>query len=208
MTDFLSPYRDKYYADYERGFIQRSWKRMLDPRNMTFVAVEASAPKVPIGYAVFHRFGTDSGARRQIKSQSQLLLRILGILFYAYALVLGWIVGRDRSADPERIRKFEEYDKEHRAQYWEVEARKERWHALSVVVSSPFQGKGIGKRLMAEVIARAEEEGVFVGLEASGPGEQLYYKVGFELLGRFRRGFGETEEVGGVMLYTPGKLRT
>jgi hypothetical protein len=64
---------------------------------------------------------------------------------------------------------------------------------------------------MAEVIALAERDGVVVGLEASPQGEQLYRRVGFELLARFPQAeldFGEdiTNE-GGVMMYTPVKMR-
>lgn len=117
------------------------------------------------------------------------------------------MTGGDKSADPINRAKFEAYDNEHKGEYWEVEERKQRWHALSVVVDEKFQGKGIGKRLMAEAVARAEEQGVFIGLEASEPGEQLYLKVGFELLGRFREGFGENHKAGGVMLYTPKTMK-
>jgi ribosomal protein S18 acetylase RimI-like enzyme len=178
---------------------------MLDPRNLTFVAVLSSNPSIPVGYTQFVRMGDDSGAKRQIASRDGVLLRIFAWVFWVYSLVLPWIVGKDRSADPDRVKAFEASHGDVDTEYWNLPERKNRWHATSVVVKQEWQGRGIGKMLMAEIVARAEEEGVVVGLEASGPGEQLYRRVGFELLGRLKDNFAGAR--GGVMIYTPSTLK-
>jgi ribosomal protein S18 acetylase RimI-like enzyme len=85
------------------------------------------------------------------------------------------------------------------------EERVNRWHAQSVVVLPEWQRRGIGKRLMAEVLRRAERDGVMVGLESSVKGEGLYRKLGFELLGRFTTEADALEgaDKGGVMAWYP-----
>lgn len=90
-------------------------------------------------------------------------------------------MGRDRNVDVEARRGACEGD------CGTVEGRGEGCHAQSVVLRTEWQGRRIGKMLMAE------EEGVVGGLEASEPGERMYRKLGFELLGRFEKGFGEDE---------------
>jgi GNAT superfamily N-acetyltransferase len=209
LNTFLAPHRALYPSHYERGFILRSWRRMLDPRNLTFVAVSSSNPSVLMGYAQFVRLGDDEGAKRQIASRASLFLTLAGWLFWLYSLVLGWVVGVDKSCDLERLDAFEAEAKGVDKEHWDLEGRRERWHVQSIVVREEWQGKGIGKILMAEVIARAEGEGVVVGLEASEKGERLYRRVGFELLGRFNINFGEERmwELGGIMMYTPKRLR-
>jgi ribosomal protein S18 acetylase RimI-like enzyme len=94
--------------------------------------------------------------------------------------------------------------------FWESDEMKaryrERWHVQSVVVSSKYQRRGLGRMLMSEVLRRAQEDGVVVGLEASGDGENLYRSLGFELRGRFSMNLGEV--VGGVMMWSPKNVRS
>lgn len=209
LTAYLSPYRAKYYSHYERGFVNRSWKRMLDARNLTFVAVSSSNPSVPVGYTQLIRVGDDEGAKLQIKSRKGMFLTLAGWMFWLYSLLLPFLVGKDKSQDAERQRAFEAEIAQSDEAHWEPEGRRNRWHVQSCVVKEEWQGKGIGKKLMAEVVARAERERVIVGLEASEPGELLYRSVGFELLARFKKAFGEEniENAGGFMMYTPTILR-
>jgi GNAT superfamily N-acetyltransferase len=182
---------------------------MLDPRNLTFVAVSTSNPSVPVGYTQFLRIGDDEGAKRQIASRKSFLLTLAAWMYWVYCLVERLVVGKDKSSDPERQREFEAETGGMEDEYWGEEGRRNRWYTQSCVVKEQWQGKGIGKKLMAEVIARAEGENVVVGLEASLLGELLYRSMGFELLGRFKKGFGDEkiEDAGGVMMYTPIKRR-
>ena len=209
LTAYLAPHRAKYYSHYERGFIHRAWQRMLDPRNLTFVAVSPSSPSIPVGYVQFVRLGDDEGAKRQIASRKSLLLAVAVWMFWVYCLIEKLVVGEDKSSDPAREQEFAAEAGGIGDQYWSVEGRLNRWHTQSCVVKEEWQGKGIGKKLMAEAIARAEAESVVVALEASEEGEWMYRSVGFELLGRFKTNFGnETgEDAGGVMMYTPVKRR-
>ncbi len=211
LTSWLNPYRHEYWTDYERGFIERQWQRSLNPRILHFVAVAADAPNVPVGYVGFDRKGSDEGAKRQIASQDTYLLRILAWICWVYLLVKPRVVGKSRSCNYERLKQFDTEDAKTEEDYWGINGRENRWHVLSMVVSKDWQKRGIGSMLMAEVIARAEEEGVIVGLEASEQGEPLYRRVGFELLARFRPIFAIMTDadpnVGGHFIYTPKKLR-
>ncbi|KAG0651139.1 hypothetical protein D0Z07_2479 [Hyphodiscus hymeniophilus] len=211
LSSWLNPYRHKYWGDYEGGFIERQWQRSFNPRILTFVAVDADAPNVPVGYVGFDRKGSDDGAKRLIASQDTYLLRILGWIFWIYYLIKSWVVGKSRANDPERLREFNAANAETETDYWASEGRQNRWHVLSMVVKKDWQKRGIGSMLMAEVIARSEEEGVIVGLEASEQGEPLYRRVGFELLARFKPIFAVMTDadpnVGGHFMYTPKKLR-
>jgi len=208
LTTFLAPHRFKYYSDYERGFIERAQKRMFEPRNLTFVACEASNPNIPIGFAQFFRFGDDEGAKRQIQSSSllwRLNIFVLGLLYGIWCRVIDWLAGGDKSVNPEAVAQFDSWSGEDFEKIWvSHEERKNRWHAQSVVVSPDFHRRQIGKRLMNEVLKRAEEDNVPVGLEASVKGEKLYNAMGFELLARFNEAQSAFEErKGGFMMWSP-----
>jgi GNAT superfamily N-acetyltransferase len=210
LIAYLDPDREEYYSHYERGFISRSWKRLLDPRNVTFVAVSSSQPSLPVAFVSIQRLGSDAGAQRQIASRKSLWLSLAAWLAFLWFWMMLKVVG-DKSQDPAHQAAFEASNASTGRNHWEVEGRTERWHVQSCVVLESWQGRGVGKMLMAEVIALAERDGVVVGLEASPQGEQLYRRVGFELLARFPQAeldFGEdiTNE-GGVMMYTPVKMR-
>jgi len=209
LTLFLSPHRGKYYSHYERGYRQRALKRMLDPRSLTFVACEAAHPEKPIGAVQFLRLGDDEGAQRQIKSKASVWLVVLNWVYWAWCLALLWLTGGDKSEDPEATKLFLSWVRDGNTKVWE--AHGERWHVQSCIVGTKFQGRGIGKMLMAEVTRRAEDEGVVIGLEASPHGEWLYRSVGFRLLARFEQVNGseqlDTGDAGGFMLWTPRVMK-
>jgi GNAT superfamily N-acetyltransferase len=182
---------------------------MLMPRNLTFVACPVGDQKTVVGHAQFVRLGDDSEARALIRDLGlfkRILLWVLSWLYWLYCTVLDWVVGGDKSMNKEAVKMFADWCKLDRKKFWDShEERANRWHAQSVVVLKEWQGKGIGKRLMVEVMKRAEREGVIVGLEASVPGEMLYRSLGFELLGRFDEGLdflGEGQH-GGLMMWCP-----
>lgn len=211
LSEFVAPKRYEFREDWERGFIHRAQKRLFEPRNLSFVLVTKSNPNLPVGFAQFIRLGDDEGARRQIESHSRLKRVMLELLFLLYSawcwIVLLWF-GGDKSEDKQAHATFEAWS----ADEWKVNwdswpDRKNRWHTESVVIRKEFQGRKAGKRLMAEVIGRAEAENVVVGLEASAQGEFMYRSVGFELLARFLSGDQIDRGAGGVMMYTPKARR-
>lgn len=203
LTRFLSPHAGKYYSHYERGFAQRAMKRMLDPRNLTFVAVDEASGK-PIGQIQLERLGDDAGAQAQIRSRKSVWLWLLKWAFFVWCVVLDFVVGGCKSDDPEALRLFAKWGDRDEEKYWTShEERRNRWHVQSFVVRREHQGQGIGKRLLAEVIERADKENVVVGLESSTEGEPVYRRVGFELLGRFDQGDFMKDEGGGVMMRSP-----
>ena len=80
--------------------------------------------------------------------------------------------------------------------HWGAKAYASRYHTQSLTVSPDWQKRGVGAALMEEVLSRAKQEAVPVGLEASPAGEKLYKKIGFRKLADFDPGFAQ--EVGGV----------
>ncbi|KAE8372130.1 acyl-CoA N-acyltransferase [Aspergillus bertholletiae] len=205
LSQFLSPHRHTYPDDFRRGFVQRIRARYYNPRCVGFVAVEASNPAVPVGYAMFSRLGNDTAARKLVAAQSS----IWNTLQRWYVTVSIWVenlLWPDRSMDRAACRTFENATEADSMRFWDSEDMKklygERWHAQSVVVSGDFRRRGIGKKLMGEVLQRAQAEGVVVGLEASEDGGKLYRSLGFELRGQFSL---VLEEYGasGVMMWRP-----
>lgn len=186
---------------------------MLNPRNVSYVAIAQSGKdkgKV-IGLAQSIRLGDDEGAKEIIREKGlvwRMFYLVMGFVYGLWCQVLNWVVGGDRSADPAAMTRFGRYGVYQDELYWKNEKspeRRNRWHAQSIVVAAEYQGQGLGKRMIGEVIKRAEKENVVIGLESSPAGEMMYRSVGFELLGRFEDDF-ELEDhdgKGGVMLYTP-----
>jgi ribosomal protein S18 acetylase RimI-like enzyme len=114
-----------------------------------------------------------------------------------YCTLWWWLEGGDKCVDAKAAETFAGWCKLDNEKHWKSrEERASRWHAQSVVVLPEWQGKGIGKALMAEVMKKAQRDGVIVGLEASVKGEGLYIRLGFELLGRFSED-GDLLEGGG-----------
>jgi ribosomal protein S18 acetylase RimI-like enzyme len=201
LTKFLSPKRDRYYSDYERGIKQRAFGRMTDPHTLTFVACLATDPRMPIGFIRAIRLGDDEGAKKQIASRKSAWLWVLGLLFPIWCKVMTWVLGPDRSADPLAVELMDVWSQEEKKYWGSVPERRDRWHVQSCVVSEEFQGRGVGTSLIKEVLTRAEAENVIVGLEASASGEKMYKKLGFELLERFKHNF--EGGAGGLMMWSP-----
>ncbi|CZT46990.1 uncharacterized protein RSE6_07508 [Rhynchosporium secalis] len=207
LTKYLSPYREKYYGDYEFGFQTRAQARMFSPRNITYFACEKSRPEEPVGYMQFVRMGDDEFANKLDREGAVtwwVWVMMLSWVWGVYVRTKLWWVGGNRSEDPEAVKKFKAMTEEGDELYWQGrEDRRNRWHAQSVVVLEEHHGRGIGKRLMAEVCGRADSEGVVTGLEASASGEWMYRSVGFELLARFKDEHNFGGDGGGVMIRHP-----
>ncbi|KAN0093988.1 acyl-CoA N-acyltransferase [Hyaloscypha variabilis] len=205
LTCFLSPHREKHHAAYERGFVERAIARMLSPRNETYVACLPSGRIV--GAAQFQRQGDDAGARRLVREVgvvNRIWMWVLGWLFWIYCKVYWMVRGPDRSSDQEAAKTFSGWCRVDRERYWDsVEERADRWHALSIIVLPEWQGRGIGRKLMTEVMKRAERDGVMVGLESSVAGGAFYRRLGFVLLGRFSPDAHALEGGGGEMAWYP-----
>ncbi|KAJ6032460.1 acyl-CoA N-acyltransferase [Penicillium herquei] len=207
LNTYLCPHRHKYPDHVTRRFIQMIHGRYLNARSIGFVAIaksDSESDQTPVGYAQFIRLGEDAPARELISSQSSLFRTLERWWFKLYATVLS-IISPDRSLDHRAMSAFLASCKKDEELYWENPEMKtqygNRWHAQSVVVSSRYQRKGIGRRLMHEVLSRARSEGVPVGLEASIDGEQLYRSLGFVLRGSFSMTLGLSG--GGIMMWVP-----
>ncbi|KAL2063614.1 hypothetical protein VTL71DRAFT_5419 [Oculimacula yallundae] len=207
LMAYMSPRREQYYGDFQYGFATRAQGRMFSPRNLTYFAYEKSKPECPVGYMQFVRMGDDEAARKLDREWGvtwRLLVRVLQILWGWWVSVNWWWRGGNRSEDPEAVKTFIKMTVEEDELHWKGrEDAKNRWHAQSVVVLEEYSGRGIGKRLMAEVLGRADSEGVITGLEASESGEWMYRSVGFELLSRFQSPNNFEGDGGGVMIRYP-----
>ncbi|KAJ5166002.1 hypothetical protein N7492_006298 [Penicillium capsulatum] len=204
LNTFLCPRRHEYPHHVTRHFSQMIETRFLNPRNIGFVAVKASKPQEPLGYAQFIRLGNDRAALHLISQQSSFWLT-LQQWWSRIRIAVTNFIWPDRAVDRNAKREFLQSTELDMERYWMSPAMKakyeNRWHAQSVVVSSAYQRRGIGRLLMAEVLHRAQDEGVVVGLEASTEGEKLYRNLGFELRGPFSMIIGLS--AGGIMMWTP-----
>ncbi|KAH7391227.1 hypothetical protein BKA64DRAFT_677120 [Cadophora sp. MPI-SDFR-AT-0126] len=207
LTRYLSPRRAEYYSDYEFGYQSRAQARMFSPRHVTYFAYQQGKPDNPIGYTQFVRLGDDEAAQKMERDAGvtwRMCLWSLGLLWGYWVKANWWWRGGDKSEDPEAVKKFGEMIEEEDRLHWQGrEDRKNRWHAQSVVVLEEFQGRGVGKRLMAEVLGRADSEGVITGIESSAAGEWMYRSVGFELVARFSGENSFEGDGGGVMIRKP-----
>jgi ribosomal protein S18 acetylase RimI-like enzyme len=172
LEGFLYPHRVEHYADYERGYEHRALTLMLDPRMISMVACKAATPDIPIAYIHFKRMGDDEGAKEQLKRKGNVMLWVARWLIWAWFLLITAVTGGNQSADPEAFRLFRSWQETTNKIDWQpFKERENRWHVCSFVVRTEFQGRGLGKRLMAEVIKYAEKENVVIGLESSPEGE-------------------------------------
>lgn len=207
LTSWLWPHRAKYHAQYERHWIERRLALMLNPRNESYVACSSSGQIV--GAAQFARLGDDAGAWKRIREIGVLrrvFMWVAAWVFWGYCKVRWWLEGGDKTQSKEAVETFASWCRVDGERYWEShEEMASRWHCQSLVVLPEWQGKGIGKKLMAVVMEKAQRDGVIIGLEASAKGEGLYTKLGFELLGRFTGEAGAVEDVGqgGMMIWYP-----
>ncbi|KAH7342450.1 acyl-CoA N-acyltransferase [Rhexocercosporidium sp. MPI-PUGE-AT-0058] len=205
VNRFIAPHAAKYRSDFVRNFHQGIRKRLFNPRSLSLVVYEASDPTFPVGYAQFTRLGDDEGAKAYLGKHS-LWDRIWFFVFAWFFSVYDKVENSmwpDRSRDVEATKTFFASAAGDEKTYWELHPeRSNRWHVQSVVISPAYQGKGLGRMLVTEVVNRAQHERVIMGLSASPAGEFLYRKLGFELLGEFTIRIGG-EEGGGIMIRYP-----
>lgn len=205
LDQFLNPGRFQHYRLYERGYIQRATKRFFHPNLISFVACTTADPATPIAYAMFQRMGNDAAAValiNEISLQWRLLLWVFSWVYDVFCKVWLFFLGGNKGEDQEHINYFmvKLGGEEHWDSYEHPE-RTNRWHARSVVVSAEFQQRGIGRMLMKEVISRAEQENVVVGIESSIKGEKLYTSMGFKWLAKIGAGDAlDDMKLGSVML--------
>ncbi|KFY38138.1 hypothetical protein V494_04500 [Pseudogymnoascus sp. VKM F-4513 (FW-928)] len=201
LSDMLSPHRVKYPEDHALWFERRIKLRGLSPRNRGFVAIGDGEI---VGYMQCARLGDDEAA---LKIEKEKKTWYSGLVNWGYGMFFkcaAWAFP-DRSQSAEGVAEFAKLGEVEENKHWkDREERKNRWYAQSVVVSEPWRGRGVGKKLMAWVMEQAQKEGVVIGLEASMMGERLYNSLGFDLLGRFTHSVESWDkDAGGVMMWSP-----
>lgn len=205
VNQFIAPHAAKYRSDFVRNFRQAIRKRLYSPRCLSHVVYQVSDPDYPVGYVQSARLGDDEGVESYLSEHSlwdRIRFLVLGWFFSVYDKVVNSI-WPDRSCDTEAMKAFSAAVDGDQKTYWTSHPeRNNRWHVHSVVIKPSFQGKGLGRMLVTEAVNRAQSERVIMSLSASPAGEQLYRKLGFELLGDFTMKIGG-EEGGGIMIRYP-----
>lgn len=59
-------------------------------------------------------------------------------------------------------------------------ARADSWYLDLLAIDPAYQGRGLGKELVAYGMQRAKEDGVCCSVVASAIGEKFYYRCGFD----------------------------
>jgi len=200
IKQFLAPKAQLFVGDQIRIHKQGICNRYVKPNSLSLVACLSSEPSVVVGYGQFSRMGTDKGARDYVASRGILIRAWLFVLSYFFwiAFSISNFVWKDRITSPANMAKFRIAIRLDYENYWDPEkfpSRRDRWATNSLVVDPKYQGKGVGRLLMKEIMALAQQERVPVGLTASPHGEILYRKLGFEKLGDYS--LNVVDEVGG-----------
>lgn len=211
VSKFLTPRAPSAPKQSERIYCQGIRRRYTNPAVLSLVACPSTNPEIPLAYVQHIRLGDDEGALNFVRERGRVwrfYLYFLTWVFWIYDKVDMWLVP-DTISDMENVKTFNSWSEVDRAKYWApYPERMNRWHTITLVVSPEYQGKGIGKLLMAEVLKRAQSERVPCGLNASAHGEHLYRKLGFTFLGDFTHRVEEeiaddAEPGGGYLCWFP-----
>jgi len=190
IQQFLAPKAHLFVDDQIRIHKQNICNGYVKPNNLSLVACLFSEPSAVVGYAQFFRVGTDQGAREYVASRGVLIRAWLFLLSYFFWITfsISNFVWKDRITSEDNMARFKTAVRLDYENYWNPEtfpSRRDRWATASLIVHPEYQGKGVGKLLMREIMALAQRERVPVGLTASPHGEILYRKLGFEKLGDY-----------------------
>lgn len=209
MNDFLFPGAAEHPEDMVRICLQRMRRGYVNPAIVSLVACPTDNPDIPVGNILALRAGKDEGTKR-VEQEKGVMLRFWLWVLSWYFWVAHWLsntIWKDRITDKKNMSTFlGEWGKRDREKYWSAPERQNLWVIQNLMVDPLYQGKGIGKLLMAEIIKRQEVEipKIVMGLTSSPHGEYLYRRLGFELMGDFyARPPGETDFTGGLMIRYP-----
>ncbi|TAQ83387.1 hypothetical protein B7494_g8290 [Chlorociboria aeruginascens] len=203
INDYIVPRAHLHRSHLVRSFRENIRRRFVKLRVLSIVAFLAADPTVVVAYAQFERLGNDRAGFQYGRDRGVWLkcwLKLLSCWFSVLDAGSNYL-WPDLATDFAHREEFERWGTEDDKRYWSRYPN--RWHANSVVVSPDFQGQGIGKLLMKEVLERAQRERVVVGLSASPHGEKLYRKIGFEMLGDFFKRPELDAGGGGIMIWYP-----
>lgn len=196
FSDFLSPGRHKFYADWAYGYEHRYKLHILSAHKICSIAVDPLTNQI-VAAGIFSREG--EGAKALIKEQRSLWKTVLLWWLPIQFKIVRWF-WPDRSANLENEAKFlvhvSEQDK-----FWGKWP--ERWHCRSFTVLPSYQRRGIGSKILGEIQEKCRKEGVPLALEASPAGEPMYRARGFKLMERFSMSLPGEEDNGGLMMYDP-----
>ncbi|KAM3065811.1 hypothetical protein ACMFMF_010739 [Clarireedia jacksonii] len=171
---FLYPKSHLYPQDEFRAQKQSTARSILSPSSHVLVA-----------------YLKDNPSKIEFRKSKSPLSRLL--TYVLFTLLSTWFtisnrIWKNRAASPENMQTLMNGRKMDDSKYWDGEkfpSRRNRWHVNTLVVRPEYQGRGVGRFLMSDVLERAQRERVPVTLSASPEGEFLYRKLGFQYLGDF-----------------------
>lgn len=179
MGDYLFPRRREYPQDYQRHFQCMVREHLVERGRQVIVAVMMSRI---VGIASWERQGP-AGTARLPSSTVYESARRLVVRGWNHASRLLW---PDRAKDVENWVVFFS-DMESWKLHW-TGAREETWYLHVLCVHPEYQGKGVGKRLVAEGLKWAEKDAVCASVIASAMGDGFYDKMGFVTVGSATEG--------------------
>jgi ribosomal protein S18 acetylase RimI-like enzyme len=205
IARLLAPHRYTYLNEHVDNFSSRILERMLNPNNTSIVAIDSSTSHV-IGCIQFVRINPPP--------QHFSIFVAFGWIRRLYMRAVWWWTKprQDRSRDPQTMESFIISAARDAETHWGAKAYASRYHVQSLTISPDWQRRGMGAALMEEVLSKAKQEAVPIGLEASPVGEKLYRKMGFRKLADFDPVFEEIvpnllEEGGGLYVWEPTGFR-
>lgn len=185
----IHPYRDKYPSDVAYYWLRRFQRDYWDYSQILLAAVDTSvSPNRICGAAQWQRHGSGLHSRGWglRKTDPRNLMYYVGA---AQASVCRWL-WPNRAADPEKEDVIERSEPflDH---VWVGPERGEGWYLNFLAVAPEYQGRGVGKRMVAWGLEQAEKEGVSASVIAAYSKDSFYQTCGFDtMVGRAGDGEG------------------
>jgi GNAT superfamily N-acetyltransferase len=179
MGDYLFPRRREYPQDYLRHFRRMVREHIVQQGRRVIVAIIGPAI---VGMASWERQGP-AGIMQLPSSTVCESTRRLAVWGWNYA---SHLLRPDRAMNPENWAIFYA-DAGNWKRHW-TGAREETWYLNMLCVHPEFQGKGVGKGLVAEGIEWAKKDAVCASVIASAMGDGFYDKMGFVTVGSATEG--------------------
>lgn len=206
FTNFQNPYRHQYPGDLIRYFYLAYRELLLNPWQVSLVAVPLNGENRVVAYVRFKREGDDAAARQFFSARWSLWNFLLWWYSRIDASVRNFF-WPDRTVDKEAQKKGREARQKAAFELWGQPAMQKlygnRWHLTTLLTATDWQRQGLGRHLTQIVLNQAEKERVVVGLEATAEGEKLYTQMGFQLRARSEVAVGGYRET--YMMWTPRK---
>ncbi|KAF2849725.1 hypothetical protein T440DRAFT_355844, partial [Plenodomus tracheiphilus IPT5] len=164
----IHPYRHQYPDDVQIFWHESIRKYFATPGNVVLAATRTNGngEEVVTGVAVWERQGTDQGAKR-VKEE-----------WVDYGPFPPLSTTTNRALDPAK-RNVLDASMPFSAHLWSGE-RANNWYLSLCGIHPDYQGKGVGRELVAWGLEKARQEGVHASVIASEGNDTFYLRCGFD----------------------------